>query len=140
MGDAFPSKYLGHDDLKGREVRVTIESCHLETFKDDKGQPEHKPCLKFVGKEKGMLLNMTNWQLIAEGLGLDDSDDWAGYAVVLYPTTTMFGKKRVPCIRVKMPQDATVNAPLPPEQREPVADTPPPPAGPDVGDGGDIPF
>jgi hypothetical protein len=50
-----------------------------------------------------MVLNLTNWDLIATFCGAD-SDTWTGKDIILYPTTTTFGSKTVDCIRVRQPR------------------------------------
>jgi len=54
----------------------------------------------FDGKEKGLVLNKTNAQLIAEQHG-QDLASWKGREISIYPTTTDFGGERVECIRVE---------------------------------------
>ena len=70
------------------------------------GDDTAKPVLYFKGKKSGLVLNKTNGRTIAAAYG-PDSDMWVGKAIILYPTETDFGGKRVPCIRCKSP------APLP---------------------------
>jgi hypothetical protein len=55
----------------------------------------------FRGCEKQLVLNGTNWDLIATALYEEDSDSWPGKVIELFPTTTPFGAKVVPCIRVR---------------------------------------
>jgi hypothetical protein len=60
-----------------------------------------KPVVYFRGKEKGVVLNKTNSNMIATLTGSRDTDDWAGCQIRLYATTTEFGGETVECIRVK---------------------------------------
>lgn len=82
--DLYPSKYLKSADIKGREPTVTIRAIEVEEITGQKGK-EHKPVLYFEGKEKGMVLNRTNADMIADFLG-PDYTQWAGHAVTLYVT------------------------------------------------------
>jgi len=90
--------YLKAEDLQGKAIRAKIEQVSLEDFKGDKGTEKRLVC-HFEGKDKALLLNRTNADALAAIFG-DDYDHWTG-PVVLYPDTTMFGGKRVPCLRVR---------------------------------------
>ena len=57
--------------------------------------------LSFVGKEKGLAVNKTNANIIAQNVGSDDLDDWIGREIILYPTRVDFGGQMVDAIRVK---------------------------------------
>lgn len=99
---AFGS-YIKAEDLQGRAVIVNIESIALEELGKD-GKSEKKLVARFVGKDKSLILNRTNADALAYTFNTDDFDRWRGN-VVLYPDTTMYGGKRVACVRVK-PVDA----------------------------------
>lgn len=100
INSAFPSTYLKAADLQGRRVAVTIAGVVIEEIGG-----EHKPIVKFVGKDRGIVLNKTNAAMIAEIANSAETDDWAGVKVVLYPTKTDYQGKRVDCIRVDYPGD-----------------------------------
>lgn len=99
INGAFPSTYLKAADLQGRRVSVQIDGVRMEDIGG-----EHKPILSFVGKDKGLVLNKTNATMIAEICGSEETDEWQGQAIVLYPTKTDFQGKRVDAIRVDYPQ------------------------------------
>lgn len=96
--DIFSSKYLNAADLRGRDVTVTIDRVEVEKMPNS---GEKKPALYFRGKDKGLLVNKTNFNTIAEVLGAEDTDDWEGKQITLYPTETDFQGKMVDCIRVR---------------------------------------
>lgn len=102
------SKFLKAADLKkdGKsiKVRLTIDRAEIVEFKDN----TKKVGLFFKGREKGLVLNKTNAQLVAEQHG-QNMDDWNGKEIAIYPTTTDFGGERVECIRVEqyVPQAET---------------------------------
>lgn len=98
---AFPTKYLAASDLMGHEVACTMSDVRYEIMPDD----EQKPVLYFQGKQKGLVLNKTNANVIAEQHG-HETDEWNGKQIVLFPTQTDFGGRTVPCIRVKISQKA----------------------------------
>ena len=110
ISSAFPSTFLKAADLGGKRVTVVIDKVVMEDIGG-----EHKPVVKFQGKERGVVLNKTNASMIAEIAGTDETDDWKGIKVVLYPTKTEFQGKRVDCIRVDYPQGVPVAKPEPVE-------------------------
>jgi hypothetical protein len=91
MSEAFPSKYLKAADIKGREINLKLASVEMEDLGD-----EVKPVLYFIGKDKGIVLNKTNSEILTEAYG-DESGDWHGKPVIL---TTH---------RVKNPRGETVD-------------------------------
>ena len=92
---SFPSRWLKASDLNGRAVKVEID----KVIDEDIGG-EDKPVLYFAGKEKGVVLNKTNADVLADAFG-DETDEWAGSKVELYPAKTQFQGKLVDCIRVR---------------------------------------
>src|SRR5262245_40173132 len=101
INGAFPSTYLKAADLQGRRITVAIAAVKMEDIGSDT-----KPVLHFQGKDKGLVLNKTNANMISEICGTDETDDWSGKRVVLYPTKTDFQGKRVDAIRVDYPDGA----------------------------------
>ncbi len=93
----FPSKHLSAADLDGKDLSLTVESWQIEEVGTDE---EERPVLYFREHKKGMVLNRTNADSIA-GLYGTEVDQWIGKTIIVYPTTTRFGKKTVPCIRVR---------------------------------------
>lgn len=96
--DAFPSKYISAADLQGKEATVKIT--HVST--DEIGGKQKFICF-FAGKQKGLVLNKTNWNNIVKITGFEDSDDWTGAQVTLYETMVDFQGESVPAVRVKGP-------------------------------------
>ncbi len=123
--DAFPGTYLKAADLQGRDALVTMGLVEMKDV-GQKGSPEIKPVLHFHGKDKGMVLNKTNFNSIESWYG--DSDDWNGKQIILFDTLVEFKGDMVPALRVRKPAQAAAPEPAP----EPA------PAAPDGDD--DIPF
>ena len=97
---AYPSKYLKSDDLGGKTVRVTMDFVEV----CDVGDGEFKPVLYFQGKERGMVLNLTNANTISAVYG-DETDSWRGQELVIFvDPTVMFGAKRTGGLRVRPPE------------------------------------
>lgn len=109
---AFPSKWIRAVDLNGRDYDLTIARCSQEDINSDGCD---LPVLHFHATKKGLILNKTNANTIAAALG-KEMNAWVGQTIVLFPTTTDFGGKRVDCIRVRPPQlaAAAVVAPVEP--------------------------
>ena len=116
---AFGS-FLKTEDLQGRQIRVIVEAVELEEVKGEHGM-EKKLVARFVGKDKGLILNMTNCETLGQIAGSEDYDEWGGTALILYPTTTKFGNKTVPCLRIKgVSSSSRVEPPPPPPMPDPI--------------------
>ena len=89
---AFPSKYLKADDLRGRPVTLEIAAAPEETLTGFDGRQETKTVVYFAGTRKKLPCNRTNWNAIADG-----------HKIELYPSTTEMNGKTLPCIRVRTP-------------------------------------
>jgi hypothetical protein len=98
---AFPSKYLRAADLDGDDLVVTIKAVEFEEFKDKAGNPEERPVVYFREIKKGLPLNKTNGQRLADKYG-DEMEDWVDVKVKLYEEEVTFDGKRMPTIRVKV--------------------------------------
>ena len=109
VSEAFSGSYLKADTFVGKRVTVTIERVETEKVGDDTKQIAY-----FQGKEKGLVLNKTNANMIAEIAGDDEMDNWGGVRIVLYGTKTDFQGKRVDAIRVEAPPLSAKRAPAPP--------------------------
>ena len=107
MKDMFPSNYLKADDLQGQAVRVKIANVRQDDFGGGEGL---KNVLLFQGKSRGLVLNKTNANTIANGYG-DETDNWTGLPLELFATETMFQGKMTPCIRLRIPVNGQQAAP-----------------------------
>ena len=99
LDDIFHGENLKAEDLKGKDVSLTISSWEVAEFEEG-GKTDKKIKLHFSETDRTLILNKTNGYSVAEGL-TDDLDNWAGGVITLYPTKTDFGGKRVDCIRIK---------------------------------------
>ena len=117
----FPGKYLRASDLKGMDVTLTMsrdKEVSREELRMQGGLKQKKPVLYFEETkesarrkgedEKRLALNKTNAATIA-GLYGNDTADWPGKRITLYPTRTQCGGKEVDCIRIrdKAPEEAS---------------------------------
>lgn len=95
--EAFPSKYLKAADLAGNRITVKMDRVESETVGDDA-----KVVLYFQGKEKGLVLNVTNKNMIVDLYG-PETDEWTGQPIVLYEAMVQYQSKMVPAIRLMGP-------------------------------------
>src|SRR5262245_36696128 len=110
----------GRDRSSGGWQAETAAEPVLETLKSPEGKSQEKTVVSFRGLKKTLPLNLTNWNSIADICG-DDTDDWPGHQIELYPTTTEMGGKTVDCIRVRPPSQR----PLPIKQPKKRPEAPP---------------
>jgi hypothetical protein len=94
--DVFPSRFIKAADIGDAEPVVTISKVEIEDVGDDR-----KAVVYFVGKEKGLVCNRTNWDRIALAAGTDETDEWPGVKVQLYTEPVTYAGKTAPAIRVK---------------------------------------
>ena len=113
--DAFPAKYLKSEDIGDRRVSVTLDRCEMEQMPGDK--VEIKPVLYFRGKEKGLVLNVTNSNTLEIAYGFD-TDKWIGQVGVLFTVDVEFSGKRTKGIRIDAAQPEPVAVPEPVESGE----------------------
>jgi hypothetical protein len=118
--EVFPRKYLIAADLQAKPRIVTIERAPAETLKNPEGKEQTKTVLYFNGAKKSFPLNMTNWDACAAICG-DDTEDWPGCSIELYPTTTTMAGKTIDCIRVRAPAQHE----LPVQGKKPAQKKPP---------------
>lgn len=113
---AYPSKYIKESDLQGQVRLLTIARVSMEAV--DQSGHDMKPVVFFQGAQKGMVLNVTNKNVIVLLYGTE-TDNWAGRQIELYPSQTDFRGEVVACIRCRAPQavgalgGTAVAAPLP---------------------------
>ena len=95
--DLCPPPHLCAEDLEGQEQVVTIKDVDFEKVGEER---EEKGVIFYREHKRGMVLNRTNLLRIIALHG-DETDDWKGKRITLYPSEADFGGRTVPCIRVK---------------------------------------
>ncbi len=110
--EAFPSKYLKAADLKGQKITVKMDRVESETVGDDA-----KVILYFQGKEKGLVLNVTNKNMIVDLYG-PETDEWIAQPIILYEAMVQYQSKMVPAIRVMGPPRAQMRPAATPKQAQ----------------------
>lgn len=116
ISEEFASNFLKASDLGGKELILTIETAEIETFNDEGGKRK-KVVLTFCDHDQKMILNMTNRDAVVELYG-DDTDDWVGEKIILYPTRVPYGGKKVDAIRVRDRKPTAKGKPAKPAKRE----------------------
>jgi hypothetical protein len=77
--DFHASRFLGVADLNGASHIVQIERFSSEQMQDGKV----KPVIHFVGKQKALLVNATNWGALGAAFG-KDLNSWVGRSIELF--------------------------------------------------------
>lgn len=86
LDQMFPSKYATGADLNGKAHIMTIDGVFSEKmFTGQGGKAEDKFVLYFVGANKGVILSKTLASQIAAILGTDDTDNWKGQKIQIFP-------------------------------------------------------
>ncbi len=86
LNDLFPCKYATGEDLAGKSVTLTISHLRLEKMIPTPGTaPVEKWVVFFKEAQKGIVLSKTLAFQISKAVGSEDTDDWVGKKVVLYP-------------------------------------------------------
>jgi len=97
-------KFIKVADLAGRATALTIAEVVEETVGQGR-DAEDKVVLYFTETDKGLVLNSTNANTIADFFGFE-TGQWLDGKIELFPTTTDFAGKTVECIRVRKPTAA----------------------------------
>jgi hypothetical protein len=105
--EALPSKYFRAADITKPRVLVIDTVLHHKLVNN--GVETEKPVCFFTdpitGKRvpQGLVLAPMKWDATEAALGLDDTADWVGKRVELFPDTTTYQGKRVPTIGIRKP-------------------------------------
>ncbi len=110
---ASSSNFLKAADLQGQTIPLIIKAIGSHVFNEGKPDQKTQITLAFEGKEKLLGLNATNARAIASLLG-DETNEWQGKQIKLYPTKTDFGGEMVACIRIvqDVPPEADMEVPF----------------------------
>lgn len=107
IDEVFSGKLLKAADIKGREVSVTIDKVEVHDFDDGA-----KIIIHFLHKDKGMVINKTNANRIAEVTGTRNYDLWAGQPIVLTTERVEYKGELVDGLRVALQGQSAANAEL----------------------------
>jgi hypothetical protein len=126
INELFPGRYFKAETLAGKARVLTIGAVERDKLSDG----SVKPVLKFEDQPMKLILNRTNANVLAMLYG-NNTDNWIGKPIELYPTRTPFGSNMVDAVRVRAPGCR------PPADRLP-SDRPPLDLPPGDGIGGDL--
>ena len=91
----FPKKYATGSDLEG-PVTLSIARVQSKKMRSFSGPDTLKWVIYFQNAQKGVVLSRTLADQIVEAVGSDETDDWIGHQVTLYPQNVMVaGKQRI---------------------------------------------
>lgn len=102
----FPSRYVSAEDLKGKDVIVTIKAIRKKTLPSNDGGEELVRLIEFRESSKQWILNVTNQNTIGDLYG-DKAEDWLGKRITLFPTTCQCYGATVSCVRVRSEKPKT---------------------------------
>jgi hypothetical protein len=96
--EIYPSRWIKAADLDREGENVTIRNVTVEEVGENR---EKKPVIEFDELDRNLIVNVTNWNTIAEITGQADSDNWPGRKIKLVRVRVPFGGKTVEAIRVE---------------------------------------
>ncbi len=101
VSDMFPNKWLTGEDLQGKAVPVEIDVVTREKMRLP-GKPEEEAyVLHFKGKDKGLRLGKQLCESIVLATGCEDTDDWRGKKIVIFPVPMTVAGRAVTAIRAR---------------------------------------
>ena len=102
LAQMFPRRYATGEDLQGKAITLTIANITSEKMHPQPNAPEvEKWVIYFKEARKGVVLNRTLAYQIAEILGSEDTDDWTGKVITIYPQPMTVAGKKVTAIRAR---------------------------------------
>jgi hypothetical protein len=105
VGSLYAGTYVKADDLSGNTYSATVTAVERVEIPEDDGSTRPKAAVTLQGWPAKLLLNKTNFETIAAAYGRQ-SAGWLGKTIEVYPDTTLFGGRSVPCVRVRVPRPA----------------------------------
>jgi hypothetical protein len=96
----FPKRYATGEDLQGKTITLTIVKITAEKMHPQPNAPEaDKWVIYFKEAKKGIILSRTLANQIAEVLGSDETDEWLGKRITVYPQPMTVAGRKVIAIR-----------------------------------------
>ena len=84
------SEFLKASDLNGKKAMVKIKAIHTKEFTEEGGATKSKLVLEFEGRDKMVVMNVTNTRACADAFGIE-SNMWRGKQVTLSVRQTQMG-------------------------------------------------
>lgn len=105
INELFPRRYASAEELQGKEVTLTIFRVALEKMRPNAQSPEmQKLVVYFSPAGKGVVVSKTLAHQIADLTGSEETDDWRGQTIVLYPEATTVAGKHMTVFRARRPK------------------------------------
>lgn len=118
IADLGSSKFLKQADVEP-PILVTMDGYKKQNVAKEDDAPQNKYVLFFKETDKGLVLNATNGQLIADIVGSPDLDQWEGKKVVLFNDPSVFyAGKKTGGVRVRAPKSGGKGKAVPEEKPE----------------------
>jgi hypothetical protein len=110
--DIFKSSYYKAEDFADGPANFTIKAVRegLVGIGEDKSR---KCIVDVVEEDKSFVLNLTNFNALAEAFG-EETDDWEAHKFRARRAMVQFQGKSVPAIRLRAVTNAVAKAPPPP--------------------------
>lgn len=106
LSDLYPRRYATGHDLDGKAYTLTISHVQLEEMRPNRNAPaELKPVLYFENSEKGVIMSRTMAYQVAGVVGSEETDDWTGKRITIYPKPMMVAGKQRVGIRARAPKN-----------------------------------
>jgi hypothetical protein len=110
VSQMYPKRYATGDDLHGKSLTLTIAGVKNEKMRPQPNVPEiEKWVVYFIETKKGIVLNRTLAYQIAEILGNEETQEWQGKKITIYPQSIMVAGKKVNTIRARAAKDEQVS-------------------------------
>ena len=94
------SKYFRADDLSG-DLKLRVKNVTEETIGEGADR-QQKLVVWFTNDKRGLVLNRLNNRALRGAFG-DDTANWAGKIIILFPLMVEMRGKMVPGLRVRIP-------------------------------------
>jgi hypothetical protein len=112
IGALYAGQFVKAIDLGGKSYAATIVAVEPVEIANQDGGVRRLAKVTLQGWPAALLLNKTNFEAIADAYGRLRAG-WIGKPLEVYPDTTLFGGRTVPCIRVRVPRPAAPAAAVP---------------------------
>lgn len=110
VSEMFPKRYATGEDLHGKSLIMTIAKINAEKMRPKANAPEvEKWVLYFKEAKKGVVLNRTLANQIAEILGSQETNDWINKKITLYSQEMQVGGRKLIVIRARAAQVKPIN-------------------------------
>jgi len=101
LDQMYPRKYATGADLKA-PVTVTIKIVQSEQMRPNPKAPEETKYVLYTHESpRGVILSRTLAEQIAAAIGSDDTDQWPGKQIVLFPVPMQVAGRSVVAIRAR---------------------------------------